>query len=102
MNYWSAITIKSRCSRRPRSIIFCPPICSLDNFDDDFPEVGDFTRYALTPGKSWKDRDGRISSYWIDKFRAFSDQQMTVVYRFLELAEQNPVYANQAASIKTG
>ena len=73
---------------------------TIRNFDDDFSEVCDFTLYALTPGKTWKDENGQISSYWIEKFRPFTVEQMNIIYRFLELAEQNPIYANQLSSIK--
>jgi len=31
---------------------------TLRNFDDDFSDVCDFTLYALTPGKTWKDENG--------------------------------------------
>jgi hypothetical protein len=73
---------------------------ALGNADDEFSETSDFTLYALTPGKNWKDENGRISAYWIEKFRFFTDAQMNAVYRFLELAGRNPAYADQITSIE--
>ncbi len=35
---------------------------TLNNFDDELSDVCDFTLYALTPDKSWKDENGNISS----------------------------------------
>lgn len=73
---------------------------TLRNFDDEFSEVCEFTLYALTPGKSWRGESGEISSYWIEKFRPFTERQMNAVYSFLELARQNPIYENQITSIE--
>lgn len=73
---------------------------TLRNFDEDFSEVCEFTLYAITPGKSWKDDNGQISSYWVEKFSAFTEEQMNTIYEFLTLAEQNPIYTNDKTSIQ--
>jgi hypothetical protein len=73
---------------------------ALEHFDDEFSDVPQFTLYALTPGKTWKDPDGQISSWWIERFRAFTPAQMNLIYRFLELARENPIYRNEIRSIE--
>jgi hypothetical protein len=74
---------------------------TLNNFDDEFSEVCEFTLYALTPDKSWRNQNGDISSYWTEKFKLFTFAQMNSVYQFLELAKQNPIYRyNDASSIE--
>lgn len=70
-------------------------IYTLNNFDS-CSEVGEFTIYALTPKKKWN-QDG-MASYWIEKFNLFTDQQMEVIYDFLELAKQNPIYEYELKS----
>ena len=55
---------------------------TLNNFDDEFSNVCEFTLYAVTPDKNWKDKDGKISDYWIEKFSSFTDQQMKVIFNF--------------------
>jgi hypothetical protein len=73
---------------------------TLKNFDDNFSEVCEFTLFALTPDKNWKEENGEISSYWIDKFAAFTVEQMACIYGVLELAGQNPIYQSQTTSIE--
>lgn len=75
-------------------IYFLPAylLYTLTNFDDEFSEVCEFTLYAVTPDENWKDEDGNISSYWIDKFSSFTFAQMNSIYQFLVLAKQNPIY----------
>jgi hypothetical protein len=65
---------------------------TLNNFDDEFSDVCGFTLYALTPDKTWKNKNGDISSYWIEKFSLFTSAQMNCIYQFLALAKQNPIY----------
>lgn len=74
---------------------------TLNNFDDKFSKVCEFTLYALTPNKTWKNENGDISSYWIEKFSLFTFAQMNCIYEFLTLAKQNPIYTyNDANSIE--
>ena len=77
-------------------------IYTLNNFDDSFSEVLRmlFTLYALTPGKSWKDKNGKISNYYIQQFALFTFTQMNVIYQFLVLAKENPMYMNDITSIE--
>lgn len=65
---------------------------TLNNFDNEFSEVCEFTLYAITPGKEWKDKHGNISSYWINRLSSFNFAQMNSIYQFLTLAKQNPIY----------
>ncbi len=74
---------------------------TLNNFYDEFSEVCEFTLYALTPDKSWKNENGDISSHWIEKFSLFTFAQMSSIYQFLALAKENPIYRyNDANSIE--
>jgi hypothetical protein len=73
---------------------------TLNNFNDDFSVVCDYTLYAITPEKNWKDENGNISSYWKEKFSLFTTAQMNAIYHFLELARQNPIYNNNVRSIE--
>lgn len=75
-------------------------IYTLNNFDDSFSEVCKFTLYALTPGKSWKDKNGKISNYYIQQFAPFTFTQMDVIYQFLVLAKENPMYMTDITTIE--
>ncbi len=71
---------------------------TLNDFDNEFSEVCEFTLYALTPDKNWKNENGDISSCWIEKFSSFTFVQMNSIYQFLALAKQNPIYRYSDAS----
>jgi hypothetical protein len=74
---------------------------TLNNFDDEFSDVCEFTLFAVTPDKSREDESGNVSSYWKEKFSSFTFAQMNVIYQFLELARQNPIYRyNDSSSIE--
>jgi len=73
---------------------------TLNNFDDGFLGVCEYTLYALTPDKSWKNENGDVSSYWTEKFNLFTFAQMNCIYQFLALAKQNPAYKNDTKSIE--
>ena len=72
-------------------------IYSLSNFDSP-STVGKFTVYALTPDKKWNE-DESSADYWIERFSLFTDEQMNVVYNFLELGKLNPIYEYEFNSI---
>ncbi len=74
---------------------------TLNNFSDEHSEVCEFTLYAVIPDKDWKNSDGNVSDYWVEKFRPFTFAQMNCIYQFLELAGQNPIYRyNEISSIE--
>lgn len=73
---------------------------TLNNFDDGSLGVCEFTLYAVTPDKNWKDKNGTISFYWIKQFSLFTSAQMNCVYQFLVLAKQNPIYSYDAKLIE--
>lgn len=74
-------------------------IYTLNNFDNEFSEVCEFTFYALTLGKSQKDENGDISSHLTRRFGLFILAQMNCIYQFLTLAQQNPIYRYNYASL---
>lgn len=75
-------------------------IYTLDNFDDFYSEVCEFTLYALTPEKSWIDEKGEISKWYKQKFAPFTLAQMNLIYQFLALAKENPIYMTNITSIE--
>jgi hypothetical protein len=74
---------------------------TLNNFDDRFSYVCEYTLYAVTPDKNWRDESGNVSSYWKEKFSLFTPTQMNALYHFLDLAKQNPIYNNDINSIES-
>ncbi len=68
----------------------------VDNFDSH-STVGEFTIYALAPGKRWNQDD--METYWSERFGLFSDEQMNVIYSFLKLAKENPIYESEFNSV---
>jgi hypothetical protein len=73
---------------------------TLNNFDGMFSDVCEYTLYAVTPNKNWKDENGSVTSFWKEKFSLFTSAQMNVIYHFLESARQNPIYSNDVRSIE--
>jgi hypothetical protein len=73
---------------------------TLNNFDGMFSDVCEYTLYAVTPNKNWKDENGSVTSFWKEKFSLFTSAQMNVIYHFLESARQNPIYSNDVSLSK--
>ncbi len=59
-------------------------IYSLENFNDNL--ICEFTIYALSPSK----KDLKESfDYWKERFQYFTDEQMEMIYQFLDLVNEN-------------
>ena len=68
---------------------------TLERFDAA-NDVGEFTLYALAPGKDWN-RDER--RYWTERLKLFTGEQMEAIFEFLDLMRENPVYAAKNYSV---
>ena len=83
----------------PQAFIYFLPaflIYTLKNFDSH-SLLGEFTIYALTPDKKWN--LDNMKSYWTERLSLLSNKQMEVIYDFLDLAKQNPIYEYEFNSI---